>query len=102
MPEWKSEILRRLAPLNLAPAREVEIADELAQHLEDRYQELLSRGETPESAQGAALEELRSNKLLARSLRSVERSFYRGPIAPGRATGTSFFCSLEVVRCSRS
>ena len=90
MSEWKSEILRRLASLNLAPAREVEIADELAQHLEDRYQELLSRGETPESAERAALDELRGEDLLARSLRPVERSFYREPIAPGRATGNFF------------
>ncbi|MBA0087797.1 MAG: ABC transporter permease, partial [Acidobacteria bacterium Pan2503] len=90
MSEWKSEILRRLASLNLAPAREVEIADELAQHLEDRYQELLSRGETPESAERAALDELRGEDLLARSLRPVERSFYREPIAPGRAAGNFF------------
>jgi hypothetical protein len=29
MPEWKPEILRRLAPLNLSPARESEIAEEI-------------------------------------------------------------------------
>jgi putative ABC transport system permease protein len=89
MPEWQSEILRRLAPLNLAPAREAEIADELAQHLEDRYQEILSRGETPESAARTALEELRGEELLARSLRPVER-FYREPIASGSATANFF------------
>jgi hypothetical protein len=33
MPDWKPEILRRLAP-----TREAEIADELSRHLEDRYQ----------------------------------------------------------------
>ena len=36
MPEWKPEILRRLAPLKLSPAREGEIAEEIAQHLDDR------------------------------------------------------------------
>jgi len=102
MPEWKSEILRRLASMHLAPGREAEISDELAQHLGDRYQELLPGGETPESAQSAAPEELRSKELLARSLRPVEKGFYRQPIAPGRATGKFFFCSLEVVCCSRS
>jgi hypothetical protein len=45
MPDWKPEI-RRLAPLKPAPAREAEIAEELSQHLEDRYQEFLSRGLT--------------------------------------------------------
>jgi hypothetical protein len=34
MPEWKDEIKNRLAGLNLAPAREAEIVEELAQHLE--------------------------------------------------------------------
>ena len=98
MPEWKSEILRRLAPLNLAPAREAEIADELAQHLEDRYQELLSLDETPESAGRIALEELRGEELLARSLKPVERSFYREPIAPGTATGNFLSGTLQDFR----
>ena len=90
MPEWKSEICRRLASLNLGPEREVEIAEELAQHLEDCYQELLSCGETPESAERAALDELRGEDLLARSLRLVETSSYREIIAPGRANGNFF------------
>ena len=40
MPEWKPEILRRFAPLKLSSAREGEITEEIAQHLEDRYNEL--------------------------------------------------------------
>jgi predicted permease len=83
MPDWKPEILRRLAPLNLALTREAEIADELSQHVEDRYQELLSRGVTFEAAQRAALEELKDEDRLARDLRPVERQLYREPIAPG-------------------
>ena len=50
MPEWKPEILRRLARLGLAPAREAEIADELSQHLEDCYQELLASGQSEDAA----------------------------------------------------
>jgi hypothetical protein len=95
MPEWNLQILRRLASLNLAPAREVEIADELAQHLEDRYQELLSRGETPEFAERAALEELCGEDLLARGLRHIERSLYPGPITPGKATDNFFLGVLQ-------
>ena len=71
MPEWKPEILRLLASLNLAPAREAEIAEELAQHLEDRYQELLASGKTGDEAFGITIEELKGNDLLARSLKSV-------------------------------
>jgi hypothetical protein len=39
MPEWKEEIRDLLAGLKLAPTREAEIVEELAQHLEDRYEE---------------------------------------------------------------
>ncbi|MGH9728061.1 MAG: ADOP family duplicated permease [Candidatus Acidiferrales bacterium] len=90
MPEWKPEILRRLAPLNLAPAREAEIADELSQHLEDRYQELLASGQSEDAAFRAALDELKGEDLLARGLQRVEKNFYREPIVPGK-TGTNFF-----------
>src|SRR5882672_6344081 len=73
MPEWKQEIRRRLAPLNLAPTRESEIVEELAQHLEDRYVELLSGGATWEESYRATLAELSDNELLTQELRRVER-----------------------------
>ena len=44
MPDWKAEIRRRLANLQLAPAREAAIFEELAQYLEDHYAELLAGG----------------------------------------------------------
>ncbi len=50
MREWKPEILRRLAPLKLPATREAEIVDEIAQHLEDRYQELLASGQNEDAA----------------------------------------------------
>ena len=65
MPEWKSEIRQRLAGLKLEPVREAEIVDELAQHLEDRYQELRAGGATREQAQQLALAELHNRQLLA-------------------------------------
>jgi replication fork clamp-binding protein CrfC len=42
MPDWKHEVRKRLADLNLEPVREQEIVEELSEHLEDRYRELLS------------------------------------------------------------
>jgi predicted permease len=86
MPEWKPEILRRLAPLNLAPTREADIADELSQHLEDRYQELLASGESEDAAFRTALDELKGEDLLARDLKRIERDFYREPIALGKVS----------------
>ena len=98
MPEWKPEILRRLAPLRLAPTREAEIADELAQHLEDRYQELLSLGTTEEEAIRTAIEELKGEDLLARGLRPVERDLYREPATLGKSGGNFFSGILQDMR----
>ncbi|HTZ73073.1 MAG TPA: ABC transporter permease [Candidatus Aquilonibacter sp.] len=84
MPDWKTEILRRLAPLKLSPVREAEIADELAQHLEDRYQELLAIGQPEEAAFHTTAQELEGDDFLARGLHSVERDPYREPVALGK------------------
>jgi putative ABC transport system permease protein len=73
MPDWKEEITRRLQSLKLAPAREAEIVEEVAQHLEERYQALLAGGTTKDEAHRETLEELSDEKLLARGLRRVER-----------------------------
>jgi hypothetical protein len=40
MPEWDADLRTRLAGLQLTPAREAEIIEELSQHLDDRYEEL--------------------------------------------------------------
>ena len=98
MPEWKPEILRRLAPLRLAPTREAEIADELAQHLEDRYQELLALGISVEEASLTAIEELREEELLARGLRPVETDLYHEPVTLGRSGGIFFSSILQDIR----
>jgi putative ABC transport system permease protein len=98
MPEWKPEIVRRLASLNLAPAREAEIAEELAQHLEDRYQELLASGKADDQAFRITIEELKDNDFLARSLNSVEREKYCEPILPGDATRSFFAGFVQDVR----
>jgi len=73
MPDWKEEITRRLASLKLAPAREAEIVEEVAQHLEDRHQELVAGGATEDEASRVAVEELSDENLLARGLRPVEQ-----------------------------
>jgi predicted permease len=73
MSEWKQEIYWQLANLKIAPTREAEIAEELAQHLEDHYQELLAIGVTPIEARQRTLAELHKNQVLARELRRVER-----------------------------
>ncbi len=83
MPEWKPEIRDRLANLKLEPAREAEIVEELSQHLEDQYEELLASGATPEEASRASLAELCDSELLQRELQQVERPVSQEPIVLG-------------------
>ena len=83
MPEWKKEIRQRLAELRLAPTRESEIVEELAQHLDDRYEDLLAAGAAEAEARRVALAELSGNDLLTRELRRVERPVLREPVAGG-------------------
>ena len=82
MPEWKDEIKYRLASLKLEPTREAEIAEELSQHLEDRYAESLASGATPEEASRATLAELSASEIFERELRYVERQIKQGPFIP--------------------
>ena len=73
MPDWKPQIRKRIANLNLAAPREAEIVEELAQHAEDRYRELRNGGASEAKASRAAMEELGTHQLLAKELRSSER-----------------------------
>jgi hypothetical protein len=83
MPDWKKEIRERLAGLRLAPARETEIVEELAQHLDECYQELLAEGASKEDARGMALEELYESDLLTQGLRKIERPAREEPVVLG-------------------
>jgi hypothetical protein len=83
VPDWKPEIRRRLADLKLAPTREAAIIEELAQHLDDYYAELLAGGATQAEAERRTLAELSKNKLLERELRRLERQVPQEPIVLG-------------------
>ncbi len=83
MPDWKPEIRQRLAGLKLEPAREAAIVEELAQHLDDCYAELVTSGAAPAEAYRQTLSELLGSDLLARELRRVERRVAPEPIALG-------------------
>ena len=50
MADWKSLVRARLAPLRMKPQAEAELADELAQHLEDAVRELRIGGASEEDA----------------------------------------------------
>ncbi len=83
MPDWKEQIRKQLADLRLAPAREAEIVEELAQHAEDRYRELEAGGNTEAEACRITLEEIGGHELLARELEAVEGTNAPEPIVLG-------------------
>ena len=82
MIDWKPELRKRLAGLKLEPTREAEIVEELVQHLEQRYRELVSGGLTPEAASRVALADLGKSEALAGELRRVEPMGRSESIAP--------------------
>ena len=81
MPDWRSEIRERLAPLGLNPRRETDITEELSQHLTDRYADLLGRG----LSDAQALEQVRgelAGDTLAEALAATERRARAADIEP--------------------
>jgi len=89
MPDWKPQIRPRLASLRLSPAREAEIAEELAQHLEDRWREFVARGATPEEAAHTARTEFDGARLEA-LLATLRQAHWRETPPPGPSRAFSF------------
>ena len=94
MPDWNEPIRQELADLNLAPARDAEIVEELSQHAEDRYRELQTGGAAEAEARRIALDELSGHELLATELRAVERADAPEPIVLGARSRARFLAGL--------
>jgi len=69
---WRAEIQRCLAPLGLRPTREMEIVEEIGQHLEDRYTGLRALGASEEEAVARAWRELDDSDVLGRAIARLE------------------------------
>ena len=83
MPDFKKEIRERLAGLRLAPTREAEIVEELAQHFENTYEDLLASGSEKADAWRKTLDLLDHGDLLTQELRKVERAVNQEPVVLG-------------------
>ncbi|HSA56294.1 MAG TPA: ABC transporter permease [Gemmatimonadaceae bacterium] len=81
MADWRSEVRSRLAPLRLDPAREAEIVEELALHLEELERERRAQGLSPDEAARAAREALSDDDALSNALLGVVRPA-RPPAVP--------------------
>jgi putative ABC transport system permease protein len=80
--------------LQLAPTRENAIVEELAQHLDESYAELLACGMSEAEAQRQVLTDLNEDDLLTRELRRVERQFPPEPIILGTNRRTNMIADL--------
>jgi predicted permease len=94
MPEVAEQIRKRLEGLHLSPARETEIVEELSQHLEDQYEQAVSRGATEMEAQEVVLAELNETDLLAPALKPIERRLPQNPVVMGREGKTNMIADL--------
>jgi putative ABC transport system permease protein len=98
MPDWKGEVRSRLSSLRLSPAREAEIVDELSQHLDEHYQELIAGGATPDQATRSTLALFRSGDVLAQYLAPLRQAHPPLPAAPGVSTAHLLTDLLQDVR----
>jgi predicted permease len=87
MPDWAREVRTRLSSLRLSPARETEIVEELSQHLDDRWRELMAGGALPDEATQSTLAEFRDGDVLARHLAPLRQAQMPPSITPGAPTG---------------
>jgi putative ABC transport system permease protein len=83
MPDWKEEIRKRLTGLSIDPAREAEIIDELAQHLDDLYQRCIAKGLSEHESTRIALLDLADADSLPNELKRVHKPFHEAPVPGG-------------------
>jgi putative ABC transport system permease protein len=87
MPDWAPHVRPRLSSLRLSPVREHEIIEELSQHLDDRWRELVAGGTPEDDAARMALAEFREGDLLARYMGALQQSQVPDNVTPGVPTG---------------
>ena len=88
MPDWKPHIRSRLASLRLSSSRENEIIEELSQHLEDRWRELVAGGAPEDEATKLALAGFRGGICSHDTSRRCDRRTHPNPSRRGLPTDT--------------
>jgi len=92
MPNWPKEIRDAIAKLNLEPAREASLVEELTQHLSDRYDEMRGSGISETEAYQLLKEELNDGRLIAELGPILPSS--RPPATPGIDEPGGFFAGF--------
>ena len=90
MPEhpWAPHVRARLSTLDLDPARELEIVEELSEHLDQEYAEQRRRGHDETEARRRALDELLGPEALAAFMRPLRQAHALPPVQPGTPRGS--------------
>ena len=94
MPDWKSLVGERLAPLRLQAPAELDLTVEVAQHLEDYYRELCSGGTSEEEAYQRTLSELDDVYPLRAELERSDRMAKYDAVPAGDARPGNFMEDL--------
>ena len=87
MPDWTQQVRPRLAGLRLSPTREAEIVEELSQHLDDRWRELIASGMSPDEATRVALADFSDDNVLADYIAPLRQANPPSVITPGAHGG---------------
>lgn len=87
MRDWGQHVRSRLSPLRLSAIREAEIVEELSQHLDDRWRELIAAGASPDEATRLTLADFRDGDVLARHLAPLRQAHPPPSITPGAPGG---------------
>ena len=87
MPEWADDVRQALSSLRLSPTRETEIVEELSQHMDDRWRELMAGGASAEEAARITRAEFKGGSMLAKDLAPLRQAQTNPPITPAAPTG---------------
>jgi putative ABC transport system permease protein len=87
MPDWARDVRTRLSSVQLSSTRESEIVEELSQHLDDRWRELMAGGASPEEATRLTLAEFRGRDVLAKYMAPLRQAHLPSSITLGAPTG---------------
>src|SRR5215203_4533475 len=87
MPDWASEVRTRLSSLSFSPTRETEVVEELSQHLDDRWRELMAGGASADEATRVTLDEFRRGSVLSQNMAALRQAHSSPSLTPGAPTG---------------
>jgi predicted permease len=76
-----------LSSLRLSPTREAEVVEELSQHLDDRWRELIGGGASAEEATRVTLDEFRQRRMLSQNMAALRQAHSPSSPTPGAPTG---------------